>query len=94
MVVPEFKLKRGVKAYTEDGNIAAEIYSISRQGDRLTIDGKALGVMRMDMILTLEEVLRGFRLLFCWATISFVLLIPYFGAKRLFGRLRNAKTRS
>ena len=89
MVTPTLRLKRGVRAYTDDGNIAAEFYSITRQGDRLVMDGKALGVMRMDMTLTLEEVLRSFSILFCWATISYVLLIPYFGVRRLFGRLRS-----
>lgn len=87
LTTPSLKLKRGIKAYTEDGNVAAEIYSLNRRGDRIIIDGKALGVMRMDMVLTLAEVLRGFKLLLCWAIISFVLLIPYFGMKRLLGRL-------
>ena len=86
MATPKLKLKRGVKAYTDDGTIVAEVYSVVRQGDKLVIDGKALGVMRMDMTIPLEEVLRSFGLVFCWATISFLLLIPYFGIRRLFGR--------
>jgi len=95
MKTPALELKRGVKVYSEDGDICAEFFSIKREGNRLIIDGKVLSVMRMDMIFTLEEVLHAFRLLFCWATISFILLIPYFGIKRLLGRLnKNSKTHS
>ena len=83
------KLKRGVKAYSDNGEVVAEFYSIERQGDKLIMDGKALGVMRMDMVLPLEEILRSFSVLLCWATISFVLLLPYFGMRRLFGKLRR-----
>lgn len=89
MTTPTLKLKRGVKAYSDNGEIVAEFYSIKRQGDKLIIDGKALGVMRMDMLLPLGEILRSFGILFCWATVSFVLLLPYFGVRRLFGRLRR-----
>lgn len=80
----ELKTQRGIRAYTDDGNIAAEFYGVSRQGDKLVIDGKALGVMRLDMIIPVGEVLRSLRLIFSWAVISFVLLLPYFGIKRLF----------
>ena len=93
MATTAFKMKTSVKAYSEDGNVIAEFYSVRRDGDKLVIDSKALGVMRMDMVLPLEEILRSFSILFCWATVSFILLIPYFGVRRLFGRLcRQAKT--
>jgi len=71
-----------VKVYDEDGSIAAEFYSVSRQGNRLVIDGKALGTFRMDMILTPGEVVRAFRLVLNWATITFLLLLPYFWIRR------------
>ena len=89
MTTPTLKLKRGVKAYSDNGEIIAEFYSIERRGDKLIIDSKALGVMRMDMILPLEEFLRSLSILICWATVSFIVLLPYFGVKRLFGRLRR-----
>ena len=86
MATAAFKLKRGVKAYSEDGNVVAEFYSVRREGDKLVIDSKALGVMRVDMTVPLEEILYSFRVLLCWATISYVLLIPYFLLKKLFRR--------
>ena len=82
-------MKRGVKAYSEDGNVVAEFYSVKRDGDKLVIDSKALGVMRMDMVLPLEEILRSIRVLVGWATISYVLLIPYFVLRNLFRRRKS-----
>jgi len=79
-----FKMKTGVKAYSEDGNVVAEFYSVKRDADKLVIDSRALGVMRMDMVVPLAEVLRSFRVLLGWATVSYVLLIPYFIVKNLF----------
>ena len=89
MAQTAFKMKPGVKAYSEDGNIVAEFYSVKREGDKLFIDSKALGVMRMDMVLPLEEVLRSFKVLVVWATVSYVLLIPYFALKKLFRRQKS-----
>ena len=83
------KLKKGIKAYSDDGNVVAEFFSISRRGDKLVIDGRALGVMRMDMTLPFGEIIRSFSVLISWATISFVFLIPYFGLRKLF--LRKSK---
>jgi len=82
-------MKRGVKAYSEDGNVVAEFYSVKRDGDKLVIDSKALGVMRMDMVLPLEEILGSIRVLLGWATISYVLLIPYFVLRNLFRRRKS-----
>jgi hypothetical protein len=82
-------MKRGVKVYSEDGELCAEFFSIKRKGNKLIIDGKVLGVMRMDMIITFDEFMHAFRLLFCWASISFILLIPSFGIKWLVGRRKN-----
>ena len=48
-------MKKSATVYTQTGAIALVIQSISRKGNKLVMDGKALGTMRMDMILTLEE---------------------------------------
>jgi len=82
-------MKTSVKAYSEDGNVIAEFYSVKRDGDKLVIDSRALGVMRMDMVLPLEEILRGTRVLLCWSTISYILLIPYFVLRNLFRRRKS-----
>ncbi len=71
-------MKRSVRAYNTEGTEVVEIYSFKREGDKLIIDGRALGVMRMDMIVTLVEVLNGLRMIFSWSFISFILLLPFF----------------
>lgn len=71
-------MKPGVRVLDEDGEVIAEFYAIRRKDNKLIVDGKALGVMRMDMILTSEELLRGARILFSWGVVSYILLIPYF----------------
>lgn len=85
----ELKLKESIKAYSDDGNVVAEFYSVQRKGDKLIIDSKALGVMRMDMTLPRAEILRSFRIIFSWAVISYVLLIPYFVLKSLFRKSKS-----
>ena len=79
-------MKGGVKVLNEDGEVIAVFYSVRREGDKLIVDGKALDVMRMDMILSLEEIAKGARMALCWSVISYILLLPYFGAKRLVHR--------
>ncbi len=80
-------MKKGITAYTETGSVAAVFYSVRREGDKLVVNGKALGVMSMDMIFTPEEICRGLKMALCWAVLSFILLLPYFGMKRLLRRL-------
>lgn len=85
-------MKDGVRVLGEDGEVIAEFYGIKRRDNRLVVDGKALGVMRMDMILTPGELLRGARILFSWGVVSFVLLVPYFVVRGAFRRcLRSSK---
>lgn len=79
-------MKNGVKVVNEDGEVVAAFYSVRRKGDRLVIDGKALDVMRMDMILTPSEIFKLLRMTLSWGVISFILLLPYFGLKRVVGR--------
>jgi hypothetical protein len=68
----------GISIVNEVGDIAVVIYSVKRDGDKLVMDGKALGTMRMDMILSAAEAFRGLRIALSWPCISFVLLMPYF----------------
>lgn len=80
-------MNNGVRVLNEDGEVIAEFYSVRREGDKLVVDGKALGVMRMDMIFTLGELYKSARMALCWSVISFVLLLPYFGLKQIFRRV-------
>lgn len=89
MTDTDLKMKRSIKAYSDDGTVVAEFFSVERKGDKLIIDSRALGVMRMDMTLPREEILRGFRLLFSWALISYILLTPYFLLKSLFSKSKG-----
>jgi hypothetical protein len=74
-------MKKAVTIRNETGDEAAAIYSIKRVGDKLVMDGKALGTMQMDMILSTEDALRAVKLMFTWAVISFVLLLPYYALR-------------
>lgn len=75
-----------MKVRGETGDIVAEFSSISRIGDKLVLDAKLLGSMRMDVVLTLEDILDSLGILFSWAVISYVLLMPYFGLRQLLRR--------
>jgi len=79
-------MKPGVRVLGEDGELIAEFYAIKRKDNSLIVDGKALGVMRMDMILTSGELLRGARILLSWGVFSYLLLIPYFILRTAFRR--------
>lgn len=84
-------MRESVKIYNEDKEIIAEFYSVKRKGDKLIMDGKALGTMRMNMILTLEEIIKGSRMMLCWGVISFVLLLPLFLLNYGIAKLRHRK---
>jgi hypothetical protein len=75
--------KDPVSLYDRNGEVVAAFYSVEREGDKLVIDTKALDVMRMDMIVTPSQVLKGMKMVFCWPVISFILLLPYFTLRRL-----------
>jgi hypothetical protein len=79
-------MKPGVRVIGEDGEVIAEFYAIKRKDNSLVVDGKALGVMRMDMILTSGELLRGTRILLSWGVFSYLLLLPYFILRTAFRR--------
>ena len=82
-------MAKETKVYDENGEVVVEVYSIKRKGDQLVVDGKALGVMRMDMIFTLEEIFNGLKMVLCWGVISFILLLPYFSLRRLYHSFRK-----
>ena len=77
-----------MRIYNDADDEVALFLSVRREGDRLIIDGKVLGAMRMDMIITAEEASKGIRMALSWPVISFALLLPYFGVRRLLKRSR------
>ena len=77
---------KGVRVLDQDGEVIAEFYAIKRKDNRLIVDGKALGVMRMDMILTPAELLKGFKMALSWGVLSYILLVPYFTLREVFRR--------
>ena len=79
-------MSNGVRVFNEDGEVIAEFYAVKRKDNRLIVDGKALGVMRMDMIFTSEELLKGLKVVFSWSVASYILLIPYFTVRAAFRR--------
>jgi hypothetical protein len=72
---------KGVTIRTENGDEAAAVYSIKRSGDKLIMDGRALGTMHMDMILTAEDAIRAFRMILSWEVVSFILLLPFYAIR-------------
>ncbi|MFC2067647.1 hypothetical protein ACFLTP_01520 [Chloroflexota bacterium] len=76
-------MKKNAIVYTDSGSIALVINSVRREGDKLVIDGKALGEMRMDMVLRLPEVFNIFKIIFCWEVVIFILLVPFFYFNRV-----------
>ena len=82
-------MKNSVNVYNEDGEEVAAIYSVMRDGDKLVVDGKALGTIRMDMILTTEQFLKAVRMAFCWAVVSFIFLLPYFSIRNIISRRKK-----
>jgi hypothetical protein len=73
-----FKVSDGMNVVNEVGDLAVTVYTVRREGDKLVMDGKALGTMRMDMIVTADEALNGLKVMLGWQGISFALLLPYF----------------
>lgn len=65
----------------ETGDEVASISSVRRVSDKLVMDGKALGTMQMDMILSAEDALRAVRMMFSWQGLSFIFLLPFYGIR-------------
>lgn len=42
------------------------------------MDGKALGTMQMDMVLSAEDAFRAVKMAFSWEVLSFVLFLPFY----------------
>jgi len=71
-------MKKVVTIRNETGDEAASIYAVERVGDKLVMDGKALGTMQMDMILSAEDAFRAVKMAFSWEVLSFMLLLPFY----------------
>ena len=87
-------MEKGVKVLDQDGEVIAEFYAIKRKDNRLIVDGKALGVMRMDMILTPRELLKGFKMALSWSVLSYILLVPYFTLREIVRRCFRGSRKS
>jgi hypothetical protein len=85
-------MKNVVTVRTETGDEAASIYSMKREGDKLVMEGKALGTMQMDMILSTEDALRAARMMFSWAGLSFIILLPFYAIKNKITKKRKDNT--
>ncbi len=79
-------MKNPVSLCDRNGEVVASFYSVTREGDKLVIDVKALDVMRIDAVVTPAQVLKILKLVFSWPVISFILLLPYFALRRLVTR--------
>lgn len=69
-------IKKPLTAYSEDGTPVMEIFSIHREGNRLVMDGKALEVMRMNIIVPIDEVTNGIGIILNRHVFIFALKLP------------------
>lgn len=74
---------KSLKIYTQDGNEVLKVYSITREKDNLIMDCKVLDAMRMDVMVTPDEVFENFNML-AKTILPYVFLLPWIAAKRLF----------
>jgi len=86
-------MKNVVTVRTETGDEAASISSVRRVGDKLVMDGKALGTMQIDMILSTEDALRAVRMMFSWAGLSFIILLPFYAIRNKIAKKRKDNTK-
>ena len=82
-------MKHVVTIRNDAGDEAASISSVRRVGDKLVMEGKALGTMQMDMILSAEDALRAARIMFSWHGLSFIILLPFFALRNKIAQSRN-----
>lgn len=86
-------MKHAVTIRNETGDEAASISSVRRAGDKLVMDGKALGTMQMNMILSAEDALRAVRMMFSWQGLSFIILLPFFAIRNKITKERKDRTK-
>ena len=79
--------------YTETGSPALVIQGIRREGDKLVVEGKALGSMYMDMVLSARDFLRLLRVMCSWGLLSFLLLLPLYCLRSVWRRLTGKRAR-
>jgi hypothetical protein len=80
---------KSLKIYTQDGNEVLKVYSITREKYNLIMDCKVLDTMRMDVIVTPDEVFDNLNML-VKAVLPYVFLLLWLAMKRSF-RSRSRK---
>jgi hypothetical protein len=80
---------KSLKIYTQDGNEVLKVYSITREKYNLIMDCKVLDAMRMDVIVTPDEVFDNLNML-VKAVLPYVFLLLWLAMKRSF-RSRSRK---
>jgi hypothetical protein len=72
-----------LRIYTQDGSEVLKVYSIKREKDNMIMDCKVLDAMRMDVVITPDEVFRNFGMLLK-AIVPYAFLLPWIALRRLF----------
>jgi len=85
-------MKNVVTIRNETGDEAASIYSVKHVRDKLVMDGKALGTMQMDMILSAEDAFRAVKMALSWEVLSFVVLLPFYIVRNKIAKKKKDKT--
>lgn len=68
--------RKAVTAYTTEGEPVMEVFAIKRDGDKLIIDGKALGSMTMDVVISIDEIARGIDIVLKKDVFRWLLMLP------------------
>lgn len=76
--------KLAVSLCDRNGQTAATFNSLYREGDKLVMEAKALEVMDIEVVVTASSFFKMVPMVFSWPVISFILLLPYYGIRRLF----------
>lgn len=63
-------------ARTDDGSPVVEVFGMETHGDQLIMDCKALDSMRMDVVVSIEDVARGLGVVDKKAIIAFAKQLP------------------
>lgn len=75
-----------MRIFDEYGDVMAIFYSVKRKGGQLVIDAKIMDSLRVDMVIRPGEIPGVLKLVFSWAVISFIFMLPYIGIKSLFSK--------
>ncbi|MEG0026837.1 MAG: hypothetical protein RR360_05660 [Raoultibacter sp.] len=77
---------------TEDGNPVMEVFGMKTVGDKMIMDGKALDSMTMDVIVSIDDVAKGYEIVDKRAVWAFIKQFP--AARRRLKKLNKEQSKT